>query len=185
MSIVGGGLVTAIGYYAPLMIASSISMAVGSGLLTTLAIGTTTANWIGFQIILGIGIGLGLQLPLIAVQTVLPLEDIPTGTAIVGFFQSLGGAILLSVGQTVFSNTLVSGIRSAASSVDPRVVTSTGATDLAKAVPRDVLGSLLPVLDRAIARTFYVAVAVALLSIVGSVLIEWKSVKGNESKDMP
>lgn len=39
--------------------------------------------WIGYQAIIGIGIGLGMQQPLIAVQAVLDISQVPIGTSIV------------------------------------------------------------------------------------------------------
>jgi len=37
----------------------------------------------------------GHAAPLIAVQTVLPLDEVPTGTAVVVFAQTLGGSIII------------------------------------------------------------------------------------------
>ena len=56
MSVIAGGLVTAIGYYTPFMIASSILMSVGAGLLTTFKVNTGHAEWIGYQVIFGFGV---------------------------------------------------------------------------------------------------------------------------------
>ena len=94
-SIITGGLVTVLGYYAPFMILSSVLSSIGAGLLTTLGVHTGHAKWIGYQAIFGIGVGCGLQQTFIAAQTVLPLEDVPTGTAIVVFLQTLGGALFV------------------------------------------------------------------------------------------
>lgn len=48
-----GGATTAIGYYTPFMILSTVLMSVGGGLLTTLKVNTGHAKWIGYQAILG------------------------------------------------------------------------------------------------------------------------------------
>jgi hypothetical protein len=100
VSIISGIAVTLIGYYAPLMIASSIIMAIGAGLLTTLEPSSGHAKWIGYQALTGIGIGLGMQQPLIAVQTVLDLVDVPTATSIIVFAQTLVSTILPSLSST-------------------------------------------------------------------------------------
>jgi hypothetical protein len=47
------------------MIASTVIMSIGTGLLTTFEPSTASPTWIGFQALAGIGIGLGMQLPLI------------------------------------------------------------------------------------------------------------------------
>jgi len=50
---------------------------------------------------------MGMQLPSSPVQTVLPLDEVPTGTAVVVFAHTLGGAIIIAIAQSVFTNTLI------------------------------------------------------------------------------
>lgn len=183
-SVVAGGLVTTFGYYAPFMIASSVLMAIGAGLLTTFKVNTGHAEWIGYQALFGIGVGLGMQQILIAVQTALPAADIPTGTAIVMFFQTLGGALFISVGQNVFTNKLVSGLKAAVPDLDPAIVLRTGATELKSAIGEQYRAGVLRAYNDALTNSYYVAVALATLSIVGSLAVEWKSVKGKKIEVM-
>lgn len=61
-SIIAGGLVTAIGYYVPLMIISSIIASIGAGLLTTWRVDTGSAGFIGYQALYGLGVGCGKSL---------------------------------------------------------------------------------------------------------------------------
>jgi EmrB/QacA subfamily drug resistance transporter len=183
-SVIAGGLVTTLGYYAPFMIASSVLMAIGAGLLSTFKVNTGHAEWIGYQALFGIGVGLGMQQILIAVQTVLPAADIPTGTAIVMFFQTLGGALFVSVGQTVFTNKLVSGLKAAVPGLDPAIVLKIGATQLKTAIDEQYRSGVLQAYNDALTTSYYVAVALATLSIVGSLTIEWKSVKGRKIEMM-
>lgn len=98
-AILGGALVTALGYYAPIMLLGTVLMSVGAGLLTTLTPDATMGHWIGYQAIYGIGVGLGIQQPMIAVQTALDIKDIPTASCMIIFFQTMGGAIFISVGM--------------------------------------------------------------------------------------
>ncbi|CAD0013159.1 unnamed protein product, partial [Aureobasidium pullulans] len=179
-SVVAGGLVTTFGYYSPFMWASSVLMAIGAGLLSTFKVDTGHAEWIGYQALFGIGVGLGMQQILIAVQTVLPAADIPTGTAIVMFFQTLGGALFISVGQNVFTNKLVSGLKAAVPDLDPAIVLSTGATELKSAIGEQYRDGVLQAYNDALTNSYYVAVALATLSIIGSAAVEWKSVKGKK-----
>lgn len=182
-TILGGVLVSVLGYYAPFMLLSSVLMSIGSGLLTTLVNTSTPAQWIGYQLAFGIGIGLGGQLPIIAVQAVLPIEEVASGIAITGFFQCLGGAIFLPVGQNVFVNNLAAGLQAVAPSIDSKVVANTGATNLSSVVPAEDSLNVLLVYNTAITSTFYVSVTLGVLSILGSTLIEWKSVKTKKAGD--
>lgn len=96
-SIVGGVGVTVLGYYTPFMIVGAAVAAIGAGLVTTFEVDTGSGMWIGYQVICGAGLGLVMQQPMIAAQTVLKLDDVPTGTSCIIFFQTLGGALFISV----------------------------------------------------------------------------------------
>ncbi|KAJ7284548.1 MFS transporter [Mycena rebaudengoi] len=179
-SIVAGGIITVTGYYTPFLYASSVLMAVGAGLLATLKVDSGPARWIGYQIVFGLGVGLGMQQPMIAAQTVLELADVPVGTSIIIFTQTLGGALFISVGQNVFTNKLVSGLISKVSSLNPDIVLGAGATSIRSAVDPIFLADVLVVYNQALISAFYVSVAMAGLSIVGSLAVEWKSIKGKD-----
>ncbi|KAJ5372885.1 Major facilitator superfamily domain general substrate transporter [Penicillium concentricum] len=185
VSIVSGGLVTIFGYYTPFMIASSVIMTIGAGLLTTLELDSGHAKWIGYQAIFGIGLGLGMQQPMIVAQTALKPEDIPSGTAIVIFAQTLGGAIFVSVAQNVFQNQLVQNLAHYAPDQDSAKLISAGATMLRTLVKGEALHRVLIAWNAAIVQTFYVAVAMGALSLVGPVFIEWLSVKGKKVEVVP
>lgn len=202
MSLVAGGMITTFGYYTPFLIASAVLMSVGSGLLTTLRTDTGHAKWIGFQVIFGFGVGFGMvrnyiqpllyyfakaemnflmqQNTLIAVQTVLPKQDIPTGIAIVMFSQILGGALFISVAQNIFTNRLLSNLQAAIPDLDPSVVLATGATQLKTVIGNEYLSRVLTAYNDALTQCFYVGVAMACLSAVGALAVEWKSVKGKK-----
>jgi hypothetical protein len=178
-SIVAGGLTTLFGYYMPFVILGTAIFIIGAGLLTTLEVHTGPAKWIGYQILAGAGIGMAFQQPMIAAQTVLTLDDIPIGSAIIVFFQTLGGALFISVGQNVFSNKLVEGIV-ARTSMNPATILQTGATALTKTFPADILPAILEAYNHAITTSFYAAVATAIVAFLGGLGMEWVSVKGKK-----
>ncbi|KAF7302872.1 Major facilitator superfamily transporter [Mycena kentingensis (nom. inval.)] len=178
-SLIAGGVITAIGYYTPFLILSSILMGVGAGLLTTFeATGTGHAKWIGYQVIYGLGVGFGMQQPLMAVQTVLNIEDVPIGTSLIIFMQTLGGALFVSVGQNVFTNKLVEGLMDKVPSLDPSIVLNAGATSLRNVVPAQTVPAVIEAYNHALVSAFYVSTALGALSIFGALAMEWKSVKG-------
>ena len=180
MSMVGGIATTVIGYYTPFTIAASILMGIGGGLLSTFTTTTGSPKWIGYQVIFGMGVGFGMQQPLIAAQTVLPKKDIPLGTAIVMFSQTLGGAIFVSVAQNIFTNSLLTNLKQVVPGLNPELVLATGATELRKVVPHQFLGGVQSAYNDAIMNTFYVGVAMGALTLFGSAALEWKSVKGKK-----
>jgi hypothetical protein len=157
------------------MIASSIFMSIGAGLLTTFQTTTNYSKWIGYQVVFGAGIGMGMQQPLICAQTVLKLQDIPVGTSLLVLMQSLGGCIFLAVSQNVFLNRLIGGL-AAVPGIDPRIVLNTGATNL------NFGPDVEKVYNHALTQTYYVPVAMSALSICGSLAMEWRSVKAKKKK---
>ncbi|KAJ5097754.1 MFS transporter [Penicillium angulare] len=189
-AITGGISVTIVGYYTPFMIAGSMIMAIGAGLLLLFRVHTSLAMWLGFQIVFGAGAGIGLELPNIAVQTVLSEKDVSIGTSLVVFARSLGGAIFVSVGQNVFSNRIVSGMTARVSEIDPSVILQTGATELQQTVRQSgisdaegVLAVVLEIYNDAIIQTFVLALALACVSIPGAMGVEWRTVKRTSKGD--
>ncbi|KAJ9148806.1 DHA14-like major facilitator [Coniochaeta hoffmannii] len=180
MSVIAGGVVTVIGYYSPFMIIGTVLASIGFGLITTFEPDTRAPIWIGYQIIIGAGLGLGFQQPFIAVQTVLEMKDVPTGTSIITFMQTLGGALFVSVSQNVFTNKLVQYVREYVPGLDPAVVLGTGATAIQHTIRPDQLAGVTQAYSDALTQTFIVFVAMGTLSIVGALVIEWKSVKGKK-----
>ncbi|KAJ6544206.1 major facilitator superfamily domain-containing protein [Mycena capillaripes] len=179
-TMVAGSMVTILGYYVPFMILGSIIMPIGAGLISTLAVGAGHAKWIGYQVIFGFGAGLGMQQPFIAAQAVLESNDVPPGTSMLVFLQTLGGALFVSIGQNIFTRQLASGLAREVPGLDPRVVLSTGATDLKTAIAPQYLPAVLKVYNEALVSTFHIAIAMVSLSLIGALRMEWKNIKGKK-----
>ena len=177
-SLVAGVIVSVVGHYTPFMLVSTVLMSVGYGLISTFQPDTGSGTWIGYQILAGAGVGFGMQQPLMAVQAVLSDRDLPTGTAVVVFTQTLGGSLFVSVSQNVFSNKLVEYVGTYAPGLDASVVLSAGATSIQKIIPSEFLDGVTLAYNDALMQTFLVSAALAATTIVGSGFMEWRSVKG-------
>jgi MFS family permease len=173
-----GTIVSAIGYYTPFMIGSSILTAIGFGMLSTLSPQSSHVAWISYQVLSGMGLGLGLQQPFIVVQNVLNLRDIPTGTSIMILGQNLGAAIFASVSQNIFNGKLVSGLEHFAPFLDSATVLNNGAANLQDSIEPQYLGGVRLAYNGALSKSYTAAAVVAATTIVGSLAIEWKSVRG-------
>lgn len=176
-SALGGLLVNLLGYYTPLMYLGSALLTIGAGLCTTLEVQTGPGKWIGYQVIIGVGAGVGFQQCINALQTVLPLHDIPVGIAIITFSQSLSAALFISIAQNVFQNRLLASLTEYAPKVNPAAIIEAGAANLSGRLPQDILPSVLYAYNIAVTQTFYVSVAAAIISFVGAGLVQWKSMK--------
>ncbi|OJJ44953.1 hypothetical protein ASPZODRAFT_153281 [Penicilliopsis zonata CBS 506.65] len=190
-SVIVGGLVTMAGYYTPFLIVSTAIVCIGAGLLTTYSVDISTSKWIGYQILTGAGVGAGFQIPMTAVQTVLPAKDIPLGSAAVMFFQTLGGALFIAVGQSVFQNGLISGLQQYAPTVNSATIINAGATEIRHVLDTigqtDQLHNVIQAYMKGLANTYRVSLALIIVAFVASCFLEWKSVKhvDEEKKNMP
>ena len=179
-SIISGVLVTKIGYYWPFMIIASVLAAIGAGLLTTFETDTGHSKWIGYQVIYGLGVGSGMQIPLIIAQTVLPLSQVPVGTSVIIFLQTLGGALFVSVAQNVFANELLNNLKASAPDV-AQIALAVGATEIKNHVPSGQLATVQGAYNDALTTTWYTSVALSGFCIIGALGIEFnKSVKGKK-----
>lgn len=176
LSIIAGVIVSKTGYFTPPAIIGGAIATAGCGLIYTLNANTTTAQWIGYEILVSAGFGLAVQQGFTAVQSVLPMADVPIGTAAVVAMQSLGGAVFISVGNAILINHLTSEGANL-QGVDIAAVIRAGASGLRDLVPVDMLPALLEVYNDALDKVFLVAIPLAGLSFLSSCLLEWRSVK--------
>lgn len=195
-SIMSGGMTQKIGYYTPFMLIGSSLMAVGTGLITTWDMSTSSSMWIGYQVILGFGVGCTMQHPNLAVQIVLPREDVPTGTAVLSLCQTLGkphicamsvgltthtgGAVFTAVGQNLYIDKFSNGLQQIGG-LDPKHILEGGATDLANKVPAALRLDVLEAYNDSLTKgTFFAALIVACLSVPAALGMEWRSVKSKQ-----
>ncbi|KAF7925793.1 hypothetical protein BELL_0315g00070 [Botrytis elliptica] len=183
-SLVAGVLVSKSGYFTPPAIIGTAIATIGCGFIGTFRTDTTTAEWIGYEILSATGFGIAIQQGFTAVQTVLPLEKIPIGTAAVVASQSFGGAVFVSVGNTILQNQLKTSYDSGQlPGIDIQAVLDAGATGFRSVVDADQLPALLEVYNGALQKVFIAAIPVTGLAFVSSLFLEWKSVKTQESTE--
>ncbi|KAH8816906.1 major facilitator superfamily domain-containing protein [Xylogone sp. PMI_703] len=181
---ISGGGITASGYYGPFLLFSSVLSSIGVGLLTTFHVDTSHSAWIGYQVLYGIGIGAGMQVCFVVVQAALPPADIPVAMALVVFAQTLGGAIFVSVSDNIFSNLLIKNLKEIVPSVTPSIVSSAGATNLKNVIDPQFLPGVLVAYNHAITQTWYTAVALASVSIIGVAAVDWTISLKDKNIDM-
>lgn len=177
-NLISGALITKLGYYVPFMWLSVVFMAIGSGLMTTLTQYSSTGKWVGYQLIDGIGIGFGWQVGALAAQAVLQPVDIPIGTAIAVFMLLFGGAVFVSVANSIFTNNLVSGLTVAGiDGVDPSAVVHLGATELRQIVGPADLDAFLSIYMDGLTDVYRMALILGCITAVGALGMEWVNVR--------
>ena len=167
-----------LGYYNPFMILAAAVFAIGSGLIYTFSVDSSAGEWVGYQLLGGFGVGLGIQIPFTAAQIILNENDMPTGNAMMIFFNSLGGALSISIAQNIFSNGLKNTIPQYAPNVSAHDILNAGATYLRKAVSPVDLPGVLVAYAKALDEAFVLPIAVAGVAMICACFVEWRSVKG-------
>jgi MFS family permease len=166
-----------IGYYVPALLLAPVLCATGAGLLSTLTPSSDYSEWFGYQVLYGFGLGCGFQTSTLSPQNVLPRADVPIGMAMMFFMQQLGGSIFLSVSQNIFSNKLVDRL-SGVADLNAEAIVNTGATNLRSVVPANELSTVVDAYSYSLTRVFIMAATLSSFMILGSLAVEWKSIKG-------
>ncbi|KAI4121310.1 MAG: hypothetical protein LQ338_006441 [Usnochroma carphineum] len=154
-----GAYISTTGIAAPIIVVGTALGTVCLGLLYTLDIGTGEGKWIGYQIVGGVGWGIASQIPIITVQATAPAADLAEVTAILLFFQTVGGAFMVSAAQAALVNVLVKVLSYSAPGVDPATVVNTGATDLRKVFSPDQVPGILVAYMRGLKIAFAIGLA--------------------------
>ncbi|KAM5444213.1 hypothetical protein MferCBS31731_000730 [Microsporum ferrugineum] len=182
--IISGILTTKLGYYMPWIWFSSLTMPIGAGLLTTLAVDSRTSQWVGYQFLFAIGSGFGLQQPFVTAQTALPLEEVSTGMAIMLFSQLGGGAIFVPVAQSSFISQLVTSVGAMGiPGLDPRQLISLGATQFRQIIPAKDIPRVILAYNDGLREAFKIALILACLSIIGPLGMKWVVVKPQSNRE--
>ncbi|KAI1078102.1 major facilitator superfamily domain-containing protein [Whalleya microplaca] len=185
-SIASGGLITATGYYNPVILIEMAMASVGAGLITTFSLSTPFWQWFGFQVLSGLGTGAGFQAGVIVVQNVVSEDLVPQGTACVQFFQSLGGALFISVAQSLFQNGLIKGVARAAPQIDPAVLTNSGASQIRQVLAtigqEDALEAVLEAYMRGLRNAYYISAAAAGAAFLAALGLRWWKIESRADR---
>ena len=142
-TVASGIFITITGHYAGIMVFGCVISTIGTGLIYTLDIGSSSGKWIGYQILAGIGMGVSFQIPIIVAQGTAVPTDLSSVSSIILFFQCVTGAVFISIAQTLFTNKLLQEVARNLPDVNPLKVVLTGATELRGAFSADELPGIL------------------------------------------
>ena len=173
---ISGALITVIGYYVPLMLIGCTIMTIGSGLLYSLHASSTDSQWIGYQFLAAFGAGICRQIAFSAVPLVLPNDDLATASALVALCNSLGATLAISIGQSIFTNTLTQETAHIPG-IDVKTVVNQGASNLSALVPSSYLAIVRMAFLSAVTKAFTISIASGGIALLCSLGMEWINVK--------
>ncbi|WYZ45128.1 hypothetical protein EsH8_VIII_000444 [Colletotrichum jinshuiense] len=172
-TIASGVSISITGFYTPILVVSAALATVGAGLIYTLDIGTGSDKWIGYQVLAGLAWGAGFQIPIIAVQGTVSEGDLASATAVLLFFQTVGGAFYVAAAQSGFLITILKNVAKNVPSVDPNLVAITGATQIRTAFPAEAVPGVIQAYMDGLKVAFALAVAGAGVSFLISLGSRW------------
>ena len=114
-------------------------------------------------------------------QTVLPAEDVPLGLSVMLFAQSFGPAVTVAIAQVLFTNQLSTNLSGLVPGLSRANIENNGLTEIVTSVPPAKVREVLVGVDKSLIQTWYLVVGLACATIVGSSLIEWRSVKSKHA----
>lgn len=182
-AIIAGRLVIVVGRYLPFALGSAVLMSIGYGLCSTFSTHTTTGEWIGYQILFGVGRGMGFQMPIVAVQNTLAPAVAPLAISLVMFSGMLCGALFLSFGTTIFTQSLRQLIPSHDSGVNPETIIEAGATGFRNIIDPEEIGGILVAYAKSIDRVFYLITALAAVSFFFAFGLGFKDIREKKTPE--
>lgn len=123
-AIICGVLISLTMRYRPWAAMGPFISAIGTGLVTTWSVSSSTGLEVGCLILSGAGTGAFVVSGLFSAQAPTKKEDLPVTTSLVSFFRSLGGVIGVTIFGTIFNNTLPKLISQAIPTIDASTMTS-------------------------------------------------------------
>ncbi|KAJ9306058.1 hypothetical protein DTO217A2_4530 [Paecilomyces variotii] len=181
-AVLAGKFVELIGYCTAWALFGCTLSSIGAGLMTTFLPSTGAGPWIGYQILMGIGRGSVIQMPITAIQNLLPAQDVAIASSQVFFFQYLGGAIFLAVGETIFTNGLRSSLQTYAPNFDAQTIINAGASGVRTTAPPADLAAVLLAYNHALVHTFYLALGGSAASFLTSFGMGWQRIPRKAAK---
>ncbi|KXH36978.1 GliA [Colletotrichum simmondsii] len=115
----------------------------GSTLILTLGPDSTPVQYLLYQLIVAFGYGLGTQVPVLAVQATVDVQDVPQATSIVLLFQLLSGALAVSATQNLFNNIMLQNALGNVPSLTAAQILAAGSTDLKKLFSADIAPGII------------------------------------------
>lgn len=144
----------------------------------------TALTGIGYQLFYGIAAGLAFQMGINIAQANARHEDMSSVTAIVFFFQTIGGAFSISAAQSGFATRLIGRLAVTAPDVNPAKVFATGATQIRNGTfpPEQIPGIVLAYMA-GIKVTLAIVVGLVGFTCLIALLVPWSPINKEALKE--
>lgn len=170
-TMVANGILTFYRRYTPFLVIGAIAGTIGVAMVHTLGAEAHIASWIGYEILIGMGVGIALQVPMIANQASVGIEDMAAVTALTMFVENIGISIFIASTEATLTNSLVKGLAKYAPDIRPGVVINTGATRIRMMFRSDDIHGILHSYLQGCQDSYFVPIACGTSAAVVSMFI--------------
>lgn len=182
--ILNGALMSKYGYYMPWYLAGGCLGLIGSALMYTVKLDTSTSKIYGYTVLLGLGGGMYAQAGFSIAQVKVQPHETPLAIGFISLAQIGGSTIALAIANSVFLNQATNGILAILPN-EPRsvvqgAVSGAGSTFFQTLDP-SVKTAVLGAVTHAISRIYILAITGAALSIVLAVFMSREKVSNFRS----
>ncbi|GAA6030021.1 hypothetical protein JCM8097_009218 [Rhodosporidiobolus ruineniae] len=174
--VIAGLLVSKLGRYRELIIASYAVSTLGFALLATLDETSSLAKQVLYLLVAALGIGPLFQLPYIALQASMPVKDMATSTATVSLVRSIGGTIGVSVSGAIYGSRLRSALNGiegyAAVEGESGTASAAAVEGLTKIQPVELRQQVLHAYTRALNFPWIIAAPLLFIGFLASLMLK-------------
>ncbi|VUC35374.1 unnamed protein product [Clonostachys rosea] len=166
--LLSGALMTKFRFYIPWAAFAAAATALGCGLISTWTPDSTLGQLFGHQVPYAAR-GAAIQIPFLAVQLALPANEIALGMSFLVFSQNILSAVVVTLGNTIFQETLKSKILLYAPEVSPEAAVAAGGSaeavrQLAAQGDDALLGNVLRAFSDSFDNIMYLFIATSVVS---------------------
>ena len=172
-----GAAITSTGFFTPLIVLGGALWTVAAGLIYTWSRTTSAGGWIGYQVLAGVGVGLSYQSPILAAQALAAPTDIAATSAMLLFFQTMGGAFMVSAAQTAFTNRLIERLSLYSPGTNVGAVIATGVQELRVRYHGGELDAIINSYMDGLKVSFALIIAFTGATTIAGLFQPWKSIK--------
>jgi EmrB/QacA subfamily drug resistance transporter len=175
-SAIVGRIISRTGRYRRFMLAGTLLLTAGLGLMGTMDETTSLLEIGAFMLVLGAGLGMVMQNLVLVVQNAVALTDLGAGSSLVAFFRSLGGAIGVSVLGALLAHHARASIGEglAAQGIDPAQVGGADRVPDVGSLPGPVAHVIEHAYGTGIAEMFLVAAPLGLVAFAALLFLREK-----------
>ncbi|KAJ5947957.1 major facilitator superfamily transporter [Penicillium verhagenii] len=173
--LLNGALMTKLGYYMPWYLVGGILTSIGGGLMSTIDENSSLSHVYGYSAMVGIGAGMFIQTGFSVAQAKVSALRVSDAVSFIALAQNLGIVLALAISGAVFQNQALDSLQQVLPGLpreELRSAISGSNSQMIGNLPVETQAKVIHAIVHAMSHTYYLVVAVGVLTAVGSVFMK-------------